>query len=446
MKILLITYYYKHKNAMASVRAIKLAKYFSKQGHEVSVLTSNQIDTWTKNYLEPEKDENIAEYYAPQIKRWSVIQQYLAKRKQKGLARIAAAEQSGTVADPAKKPQKKSFKAKVKGFLSWLFYFNIAKQEDLCMFEGLKQEYKTNIHSKFDVAIATYPTYGAFLMGIWLKKNGYCKQLVADFRDPLYNPGFRNRKAEADFDKKCLNNIVENADKIVCVSEGIADGIKEQFPALEKSIRVITNGFDEDDVKESNVPVEFDCSKVNFVYAGALYHGKRCVDMLAEVLQELIKENHIQHDSFVFHYAGSDYGELVAQLQQYGLEKTAVDHGFVSRAESISMQKNASALLLLTWNEASYQGVIPGKIFEYMSVKVPIIALITGDVANSEVAQMIRSVNAGCAAEEAVKSDKQALKEFVKTLFKGSICQESKTELYSYKNISSAYIEFMKEN
>lgn len=48
-KILILTYYYKHKNAMASVRAIKLAKYFSKQGYEVSVLTSSQIDTWTKN-------------------------------------------------------------------------------------------------------------------------------------------------------------------------------------------------------------------------------------------------------------------------------------------------------------------------------------------------------------------------------------------------------------
>ena len=79
MKILLITYYYKHKNAMASVRAVKLAKYFSKQGHEVSVLTSNQIDTWTKNYLEPQKDDNIAEYYAPQVKRWSFIQKYLSK-------------------------------------------------------------------------------------------------------------------------------------------------------------------------------------------------------------------------------------------------------------------------------------------------------------------------------------------------------------------------------
>lgn len=441
MKILLISYYYKHKNAMASVRAVKLAKYFSQQGHDVTVLTSNQIDTWTKSYVEPQADEKIAEYYAPQVKRWTLIQKYLAKRKKKGVAR---AKTLATVEAPSQ--TRKSFKARLKSFLSWFFYFNVAKQEDICMFRGLKKEYKKNIKEKFDVAIATYPTYGAFLTGIWLKKRGYCQQLVADFRDPLYNPGFRDRKTEANFDKKCLKNIIRYADKVVCVSEGIADGIKEQHPNLQKAMRIITNGFDRDDVQDSNVPVEFDASKINFVYAGALYHGKRCVDMLASILRELIDSEQIKQDSFAFHYAGSDYEELVSQLQMYGLEDTAVDHGFVSRAEAISMQKKASALLLLTWNEASYQGVIPGKLFEYMAVNVPIIALITGDVANSEVAKMIRASNAGCAAEEAAEGDYEALKEYVSLLFNRQISMNGEVDIYCYQNIAKEYNEFIKEN
>ena len=444
MKILLISYYYKHKNAMASVRAIKLAKYFSRLGHEVTVLTSNQVDTWTKSYNEPIPDENIREIYAPEDSRWTFIGKYLAKRKARGVARLQS--KAAAPAPSAAPSAKRSLKARLRSYLSWLFYFNIAKQEDICMFRGLKREFKKSINEKFDAVVATYPTNGAFMMGRWLKAKGYCRTLVADFRDPLYNPGFRDRAAEARFDIKCLRKIVSAADKITCVSEGIAEGIREMHPKSKAPIRVITNGFDYDDVKTSQVEVDFDKSKINFVYAGALYHGKRCVNMLAEALCEMLRSGKIKENSFVFHYAGSDFSELLEQLKEYGLEGYARDWGFVSREKSISMQKNASALLLLTWNESSYKGVVPGKLFEYMSTSVPIIALITGDVAGSEVAEMIRTTGAGYAAEEAAPEDKAGLAEFIEALFEHRVLQDSKTDLYSYENISLQYIDFLKEN
>ena len=444
MKILLISYYYKHKNAMASVRAIKLAKFLSLEGHDVTVLTSKQKDTWTKNYLTPNPDKAIREIYAPEVKRWSKISGYLAKRKQRGLTRLAAPGVKTNVQGPQ---SRKSLKAKLKGYLSWLFYFNVAKQEDVCMFKGLKQEFKKNIKEKYDVVIATYPTYGAFLTGRWLKKKGYCKQFIADFRDPLYNPGFRDRKAELKYDVKCLSKTVNSCDKIVCVSQGIADGIIQLHPQTKGKIEIITNGYDIDDVNNANCEVDFNKEKINFVYAGALYHGKRCVDMLAQALKELTSEGQVKKEDFVFHYAGSDFGEYIAQLKEYGLEDTAVDHGFVSRDKSISMQKNASALLLLTWNESSYQGVVPGKLFEYMSIKTaPIIALITGDVIDSEVAKMIKETNAGFACEQASNTDCEQLKQYVLRLFRKQMDGQSRTEKYDYKNIAKKYIGFIKEN
>ena len=285
-KILIISYYYKHKNAMASVRAIKLAKYLSRNGCDVSVLTSNQIDTWTKSYLTPSPNPLITEIYAPQVKRWSYIRAYLDHRKKQDQGRLQAKE--GRLEQRAPQSNRRSIKSKIVGWLKWQFYFNVAKQEDICMFLGLKKEYIAQKCPKFDTVIATYPTYGAFLMGIWMKKHGYCKQLIADFRDPLYNPGFRNKKQEADYDLKCLKKTVKFADRIVCVSKGIADGILQAIPNFDKPIDIITNGFDPDDVSQNDIDVVFDQDKLHFVYTGTLYHGKRCVDMLADVLKELI--------------------------------------------------------------------------------------------------------------------------------------------------------------
>ena len=441
-KILIVTYYYKHKNAMASVRAIKLAKYFARQGHEVTVLTSNQKDTWTKSYCDPVADESIREIYAPEVSRWSKISAYLSHRHQVGQQKLAQAGDSKEEQPSA--PQKQSLKAKLIGFLKWLFYFVIATQEDVCMFKGLKAEAKKQELKGFDAVIATYPTYGAFLTGIWFKKKGLCKQLVADFRDPLYNPGFRDKKLEANYDIRCLRNIVKYADKIVCVSKGIADGIVAEFESFNTPLQIITNGYDKEDVTQNDIQVDFDKEKINFVYTGALYHGKRCVNMLASVLKELIEEEKIKPDSFTFHYAGSDFRELIAQLSEYGLEESAVDHGFVSRDESIALQKNGSALLLLTWNEKNYQGVVPGKLFEYMSMgSVPIIALVTGDVVNSEVAVMVRESGAGVACEESNPEDMGALKDFVLKLFSGESNQESSTAEFDYENISKKYTEIL---
>lgn len=443
-KILILTYYYKHKNAMASIRAIKLAKYLSMQGCSVTVLTSNQRDTWTQNYLSPEKDSRIVEIYAPEVKRWTRIKGYLDYRKKVG--QIRKANQTKVVSNRASsnKNEKYSVMRQLKSYLGWKFYFNVAKQEDICMYKGLKNAFLGEKLSHFDTVIATYPTYGAFLMGIWLKKHGYCKQLIADFRDPLYNPGFRSKKQEAEYDLKCLWKILDAADRIVCVSNGIADGILQTVQNFNKPIDIITNGFDPDDITESNIHVDLDKTKLHFVYTGTLYHGKRCVDMLAGILKELIVEGRITTESFVFEYAGPDYEELVAQLKEYGLEGTAVDHGFVSREESIALQKEADALLLLTWNEKKYQGVVPGKLFEYMGIgNIPIVALIAGDVVNSEVAHIIRSTKAGCACEAAAVEDLSQLKEYIICLFGHEIECEGNIEKYSYKEICKEYLKRM---
>lgn len=439
-KILIISYYYKHKNTMASIRAIKLAKYLSRLDYEATVLTSNQKDTWTKQYSKPIEDKTITEWYAPQISRWTYICKFLAYRKKTGVIKQQKQLQKKNTSKTEVTNKQQNIKIKLLRFFQWLFYFELSKQENICMFQGLKSEFKRQGSPHFDTVIATYPTYGAFLMGAWMKKNGFCNKLITDFRDPLYNPGFRNQRKESDFDKKCLRKIIQVADHVVCVSRGIADGIMTECSTLlKRAPTIITNGYDIEDIP-TTINRAQQSDKFRFVYTGTLYHGKRCVNMLAKILRELIDEGKFSEKDFSFEYAGPDFQELLSQLSHYGLENTAIDHGFISREESIELQTHANALLLLTWNESLYQGVIPGKLFEYMAIgNVPIIALITGDKPDSEVGRIIQETNSGFACEQAKEKDVTLLKKYIIDLLEGKQTEKAQTKKYDYRSITRLY-------
>lgn len=442
-RVLIISNYYKHKNSMASIRAIKLAKYLDRQGFDVSVLTSMQWDGWSYSMNTPEPSESIHEYYAPEsvwIKRLYSLQGKIHRR---GVSKLA--QQSEKTSESTKvKVQKKSIKSEIRAFVSWSYYFLFDFLENYILYKSLVQQAKISKLCNFDCVIATYPGSGAHRAGVWMKKHRKCRSFIADFRDPAYNPGARNKKIEAYIDKRLQDATVKAADKIVCVSFGMADEIKHQYQDRKTApVYVIHNGFDTEDYENIVLDNRHD-EKVSFVYTGTLYHGRRTVEPLAKVLYELVCEGKIQKERICFKYAGPDYEVLREQLAKYSLEDTSESLGVVSRKESLTLQRNADAVLLLNWNDENYKGVIPGKIYEYMASRNPIIAIIMGNAKNSESAKMIREANLGVAFENADIQTEGALKEYVLTLFTKDK-QENNTDIsesiamFDYKNIAKKY-------
>jgi glycosyltransferase involved in cell wall biosynthesis len=61
--------------------------------------------------------------------------------------------------------------------------------------------------------------------------------------------------------------------------------------------------------------------------------------------------------------------------QQYSLESLVEFIPYVSHEEVIRYQKGASCLLLLLNQSQNAKGILPGKFFEYMASKVPILCL-----------------------------------------------------------------------
>jgi hypothetical protein len=68
-------------------------------------------------------------------------------------------------------------------------------------------------------------------------------------------------------------------------------------------------------------------------------------------------------------------------------------HGFVPYRESINVQHAADVLLFLDWTDAQAEGMLTGKLFEYLGSRRPILAL--GVRKDSEAARLIEEARCG---------------------------------------------------
>ena len=174
--------------------------------------------------------------------------------------------------------------------------------------------------------------------------------------------------------------------------------------------------------------------------------------MLAEVLEEIIAEGIIAKDKLAIHYAGADYTELLTQLKPYGLQEIAVNHGYVTRSQSLAMQEQADVVLLLNWNQDNYTGVIPGKLYEYMAAKRTICALIMGNQSESETAKMIREGCLGCACEQAKENHQVDLKQYMTNMFlrfengEHIKIDSDSIQQYEYRCLAQRYLNILAEN
>lgn len=432
---------------MASIRPIKLAKYFSQFGHDVTVLTSLQNDNWCQQELEPTYSSDIKEIYAAPHWGMKYLTMLYGKLKERGQRQNKAINDNPDLASMNCETSKSNkFAACIKRFLSWAFYYSADRLENYFLAQGLIKAAKREKLKGFDIVIATYPGAGVHVAGEWFKKKKITKRFIADYRDPAYNPGGRSNKIEQKHDKHVQNRAIKYADAVVCVSQGMADNIKAQYPASKlPPVYVVRNGFDSED-NVSAISANLDTEKFNFVYTGALYQGRRTVDILARVIKELVDEGFITVNDIAINYAGPDFEELKNQLRPYGIEAAAVDYGYVSRAQSLGMQMESDMVLLLNWNDDNYTGVIPGKLYEYMSSHKPILALIMGNKSGSESARMIADYGLGCACEQALPEDLSKLKHYlIQTLsnFKDGVREDiacNKISAFEYKNIAQRYL------
>src|SRR5690606_37481611 len=194
---------------------------------------------------------------------------------------------------------------------------------------------------------------------------------VADFRDLWFHETrLQHSRLASHLSGRVNRWLTRDAAALITVSAGLRDRLSR---FLGREVLLSYNGYFEDTRQRPAQPA--DDGRLHIVYAGRVYPGRQDPEPLFRALAALRREGRAARWEIVVDFYGHPNRWLHALTAKYALDDQVRFHGFVPYHESLAAQRAASVLLFLDWTDAEGEGVLTGKLFEYLGNERPILAL-----------------------------------------------------------------------
>jgi glycosyltransferase involved in cell wall biosynthesis len=140
----------------------------------------------------------------------------------------------------------------------------------------------------------------------------------------------------------------------------------------------------------------FDDGRLHIVYTGNFYPEKRDPEGFFAALAGVLAADPEFRARLQVDLYGPDEQWVRDRFAAHGLEDVVVVHGPVPYAESLAAQRSANALLFVDWMDPRAEGVLTGKLFEYLAAERPVLCV--GNRRDTEAARLILDCRAGIVA------------------------------------------------
>jgi glycosyltransferase involved in cell wall biosynthesis len=368
LRILIVAHAFPPLNAIGSHRSYSWARFWRDEGHEIHVLTPSKHDI--DGMMDLERDlRGIRVYEVP----------YLPM----------PASHPGTVLTSTHSAV---------GRWDWLKTITRRARFSLAMFGDPRLlAYRPLVRkgmdiireAQFDFIIATSPPEVVFFVARTLSRRTGVPW-VADFRDLWFRDMRLYQSRLASWLSGPVNSwLVKCAAALVTVSRGLRDRLSDH---MGRDVLISYNGFFEADRYALPHSQPRSDGKLHIVYTGRIYPGKRDPEPLFRAIRSLRTNGFDPKSRIVVDFYGFDDPGLRGLVRTYELERSVRLHGFVPYSQSMAAQHTADVLLFLDWTEVQAEGVLTGKLFEYLGTGRPILSL--GRRKDSEAARLI--AEAGC--------------------------------------------------
>lgn len=289
-----------------------------------------------------------------------------------------------------------------------------------------------------NIVITTGPPHSMHLVGLGLKQRLGVKW-VADFRDPWTNIDFFNDLPLTASAKKKHGKlermVVQQADAVVVISAQM----KREFEVFrEHGIEVITNGYDEEDFV--NKEVELD-NLFSITHIGSIPPNRNC-KAFWKAIKSLTDGNKEFASKLKINLIGSVDSSVVADVDLNGLTEYCEAQGYIEHSQSVKIMMSSQVLLLLVNQSPNAEGILTGKVYEYLAANRPILAIGPKD---GDLDALLTKTNAGVLADFTSEDDiREKLLWFFDQYQQGfPSFKQSDTNSYSRRALAEQYSKFI---
>lgn len=364
-KVLIITYYWPPSGGAGVQRWLKFAKYLPEFDWQPVILT---VDPEYASY--PQRDESLLAEVASNCLVYTTksfelynLYKWVSGKKEVPYGGFANESKEGLLQKASKflrgnfllpDPRKGWNKYALKKAAELIREFNI------------------------DTVVTTSPPHSTQLIGLRLKQK-FNIRWIADLRDPwtdiYYYNQFKHTALALKLDKSYERKVIENADRLVTVSEDVKRIFAEKSNLqIAAKTAVIPNGFDEEDFRITEVQAE---TRKVITYTGTISEAYD-VDAFLEALSGL---NENLKSNILIRFVGKVPPSVAQKFRNTGLDVELV--GYVDHPKSIEYLFRSDLLLLVIPKVKNNQGILTGKFFEYLASQKTVLAIgpVDGDLA-----------------------------------------------------------------
>jgi glycosyltransferase involved in cell wall biosynthesis len=362
-KVLVIAYYFPPMGLSGVQRTLKFVKYLKQNNWEPTVITSKNVAYFAHDEsLQKELEETGV----------SVI-------RVEGSEPNSLLSKHGTIKLPSEFVRK-SFNRLSQSFfipdnkISW------AKKAYKKTMEILSDEH-------FDCLFISGPPFSQFDVFSDFKKH-HNIPLIFDYRDLWYDSyfAFYPTTFHRLIHKKKEYRSLKAADRIIVTNRKIKEKLLNVFPFLTfDDVIIISHGYDQDDF-DKIIAQPKSQNKMVLMYSG-IFMVYNTPEYFLKAFKQLTIERTDLASNIELHFVGFLGKANKKMISKLNLQSFVKDHGYVNHDESIAKLKSADVLWFMVGKRRNIDAILPGKVYEYIGTRKPIIASVPDGAAKLAVTE-----------------------------------------------------------